>query len=143
MALARRHRKKYSASHHHTMNELNITPLLDLAFVLLVIFILTTAPPVNDMDITLPTAGARPKDSAAKANYVTVDNSGKIFLNAVEMNEDELLRTLVAFRKDDPDLNVIVRGDSRIAYQKIVGVLDVLISANISKVGLATEGAGK
>ena len=134
--------KKYSENKHHTLSELNITPLLDLAFVLLVIFILTTAPPVNDMDITLPTAGARPKDAASKANYVTVDNSGKIFLNAVEMNDDQLLRTLVEFRKEDPDLNVIVRGDSRIAYQKIVGVLDVLISANISKVGLATEGTG-
>ena len=135
--------KKYSENKHHTLSELNITPLLDLAFVLLVIFILTTAPPVNDMDITLPTAGARPKDADAKANYVTVDNSGKIFLNAVEMNDDQLLRTLVEFRKEDPDLNVIVRGDSRIAYQKIVGVLDVLISANISKVGLATEGTGR
>jgi biopolymer transport protein ExbD len=134
--------KKYSANKQHELTELNITPLLDLAFVLLVIFILTTAPPVNDMDITLPTAGARPKDSAAKANYVTVDNSGKIFLNAVEMTEDQLLTTLVQFRKDDPDLNVVVRGDSRIAYQKIVGVLDVLISANISKVGHATEGSG-
>ena len=134
--------KKYSANKQHELTELNITPLLDLAFVLLVIFILTTAPPVNDMDITLPTAGARPKDSAAKANYVTVDNTGKIFLNAVEMTEDQLLTTLVQFRKDDPDLNVVVRGDSRIAYQKIVGVLDVLISANISKVGLATEGSG-
>ncbi len=134
--------KKYSANKQHELTELNITPLLDLAFVLLVIFILTTAPPVNDMDITLPTAGARPKDSAAKTNYVTVDNSGKIFLNAVEMTEDQLLTTLVQFRKDDPDLNVVVRGDSRIAYQKIVGVLDVLISANISKVGLATEGSG-
>jgi biopolymer transport protein ExbD len=135
--------KKYSENKHHTLSELNITPLLDLAFVLLVIFILTTAPPVNDMDITLPTAGARPKDAASKANYVTVDNSGKIYLNAVEMNDDQLLRTLVEFRKEDPDLNVIVRGDSRIAYQKIVGVLDVLISANISKVGLATEGTGQ
>jgi biopolymer transport protein ExbD len=135
--------KKYSKNEHHTLSELNITPLLDLAFVLLVIFILTTAPPVNDMDITLPTAGARPKDSAAKANYVTVDNGGKVFLNAVEMNEDQLLRTLVEFRKEDPDLNVIVRGDSRIQYQKIIGVLDVLISANISKVGLATEGVGR
>jgi biopolymer transport protein ExbD len=133
--------KKYSENKHHTLSELNITPLLDLAFVLLVIFILTTAPPVNDMDITLPTAGARPKDAAS--NYVTVDNSGKIYLNAVEMNDDQLLRTLVEFRKEDPDLNVIVRGDSRIAYQKIVGVLDVLISANISKVGLATEGTGQ
>ncbi len=135
--------KKYSSNKHHELNELNITPLLDLAFVLLVIFILTTAPPVNDMDIALPTAGARPKDVAAKANYVTVDNGGKIFLNAVEMNEDQLLRTLVEFRKEDPDLNVVVRGDSRIQYQKIIGVLDVLISANISKVGLATEGVGQ
>lgn len=135
--------KKYSANKQHELTELNITPLLDLAFVLLVIFILTTAPPVNDMDISLPTAGARPKDAAAKANYVTVDNSGKIFLNAVEMNEDQLLTTLVQFRKDDPDLNVVVRGDSRIQYQKIIGVLDVLISANISKVGLATEGVGQ
>lgn len=134
--------KKYSANKHHELNELNITPLLDLAFVLLVIFILTTAPPVNDMDITLPTAGARPKDAAAKANYVTVDNTGKIFLNAVQMTEDQLLTTLVQFRKDDPDLNVVVRGDSRIQYQRIIGVLDVLISANISKVGLATEGVG-
>ena len=72
----------------------------------------------------------------------TTFNSGKIFLNAVEMTEEQLLTTLVQFRKDDPDLNVVVRGDSRIAYQKIVGVLDVLISANISKVGLATEGSG-
>lgn len=121
------------------MTELNITPLLDLAFVLLVIFIITTAPAVNDMNISLPTAASRPKDAAAKVNYITVDNIGKIFLNTVEMTEPELPRTLVEFRKQDPDLNVVVRGDSRIQYQKIVSVLDVLVSANVSKVGLATE----
>ena len=55
------------------------------------------------------------------------------------MTEDQLLRTLVEFRKQDPDLNVVVRGDSRIQYQKIIGVLDVLVSARIEKVGLATE----
>ncbi|NOS70820.1 MAG: biopolymer transporter ExbD [Verrucomicrobia bacterium] len=132
-------RKKFSASSHHTMSELNITPLLDLAFVLLVIFIITTAPAVNDLNISLPTAASRPKDAASKVNYITVDNAGKVFLNTVEMTEPELLRTLVEFRKADPDLNVVVRGDSRIQYQKIVGVLDVLVSANVSKVGLATE----
>ena len=70
-----------------------------------------------------------------------MDNAGKIYLNTVEMNEGELLRTLVEFRKVDPDLNVVVRGDSRIQYQKVIGVLDVLVSANVSKVGLATEAA--
>jgi len=131
--------KKYSTSKHHTLSELNITPLLDLAFVLLVIFIITTAPAVNDLNISLPTAASRPKDAPSKVNYITVDNAGKIYLNTVEMNEDNLLRTLVEFRKQDPDLNVVVRGDSRIQYQKVVGVLDVLVSANVSKVGLATE----
>jgi len=134
--------KKFSQGKHHTLTELNITPLLDLAFVLLVIFIITTAPPTNDMDISLPSATTRPKERPPKANYVTVDNSGKIYLNAVEMNEEGLLKHLVAFRKEDPDLNVVVRGDKRIQFQKIIAVLDILVSANVSKVGLATEGMG-
>src|SRR5262245_13320036 len=131
--------KKYSANKHHTLTELNITPLLDLAFVLLVIFIITTAPAVNDLNISLPSAASRPKEAPSKVNYITVDNAGKIYLNTVPMDEDLLLRTLVEFRKQDPDLNVVVRGDKRIQYQKVVGVLDVLVSANVSKVGLATE----
>jgi len=131
--------KKYSTSKHHTLTELNITPLLDLAFVLLVIFIVTTAPAVNDLNISLPSASSRPKEAPAKVNYITVDNAGKVYLNTYEMSEEELLKTLVDFRKQDPDLNVVVRGDSRIQYQKIVNVLDVLVSANVSKVGLATE----
>ena len=134
--------KKYSANKHHELNELNITPLLDLAFVLLVIFILTTAPPVTDMDIALPSAAnVNPKDAARKAQYVTINNLGKISLNAVEMTEDQLLTTLVQFRKEDPDLNVVLRADSAIDYQRVVNVLDVLIAANVAKVGLATESA--
>lgn len=135
--------KKYSANKHHTLTELNITPLLDLAFVLLVIFIITTAPPVNDINIALPTATNRPKEPPKSPNYVTVDNAGNIFLNAVPMNDDQLLRTLVEFRKQDPDINVVVRGDSRIQFQKIISVLDVLVSARIEKVGLATETVGR
>lgn len=133
--------KKFSRSKHHAMGELNITPLLDLAFVLLVIFIVTTTPAVNDLEIALPTASSRPKEAPPKVNYVTIDNSGKIYLNTAEVNEDVLLRTLVEFRKEDPDLNVVVRGDRRIQYDKIVAVLDILVSANVNKVGLATETA--
>jgi biopolymer transport protein ExbD len=112
--------------------------------VLLVIFIITTAPPVTDMDLSLPSASnVNPKDAARKANYVTINNQGKVFLNGVEMNEDLLLRTLVEFRKTDPDLNVVLRGDSSIDYQRVINVLDVLIAANIIKVGLATESVKK
>jgi len=131
--------KKYSVNKHHALSELNITPLLDLAFVLLVIFILTTAPPVNDMDITLPTAGDNPKDAARKAYYVEINNEGKIKLNNEPMDEEHLQRKLVEFRKENPDLNVVVRADAGIEFQKVVSVLDILISAKIAKFGLATE----
>lgn len=131
--------KKYSANKHHTLSELNITPLLDLAFVLLVIFILTTAPPVNDIDITLPTGVSNPKDAKPKVQYVSINNRGEIQLNNVHMNEEKLLTTLVQFRKDDTNLNVIVRADSNIEVQRLVTVLDVLISANVAKFGLATD----
>lgn len=132
--------KKYSHNKQHTLNELNITPLLDLCFVLLVIFILTTAPPVTDMDMALPSASnVNPKDAARKANYVSINNQGEVLLNNVKMNEDELLRTLIKFRTEDPDLNVVLRADSGIEYQRVINVLDVLIGANVTKVGLATE----
>ena len=132
--------KKYSKTKHHELNELNITPLLDLCFVLLVIFILTTAPPVNTMDVALPTAGDNPKDPTKKPYYVEINNEGKIRLNNEPMrNEDQLLDELVKFRKQSPDLNVVVRADTTLEVQRLVNVLDVLISANVDKFGLATE----
>jgi biopolymer transport protein ExbD len=69
--------KKCSKTAHHSLTELNITPLLDLAFVLLVIFIITTIPPVNDLDLKLPAAAKRLKDPPRKANYITVPAHGR------------------------------------------------------------------
>ncbi len=131
--------KKCSQSHHHALAELNITPLLDLAFVLLVIFIITTTPIVNDLDVNLPTASKRAKDPKPKVNYVTVESSGRMFLNREEVDLAALHEKLVALRLDDPDLNVVVRGDGHTKYQRIVGVMDALQQANVGKVNLATE----
>lgn len=135
--------KKCSHTGHTTLTELNITPLLDLAFVLLVIFIITTTPIVNDLDLTLPTASKRQKDPPRKANYVTVESSGKMYLNKKEVNLVELRETLVGLRVEDPDLSVIVRGDGKTKYRKIREVMDMLQQANVVKVDLATEPADK
>lgn len=135
--------KKCSHSHHETLTELNITPLLDLAFVLLVIFIITTTPIVNDLDLTLPTASKRQKDPPRKANYVTIEAGGKMFLNKKEVDLPELQQTMISLRTDDPDLNVIVRGDSKTKYKRIREVLDMLQQANVVKVDLATEPSDK
>ena len=132
--------KKCSKTAHHSLTELNITPLLDLAFVLLVIFIITTIPPVNDLDLKLPTAAKRLKDPPRKTNYITVQADGLMYLNKARLNSaSEMLQTLISLREDDPDLNVIVRGDSKTKYRQIRAVLDVCQQANVPKVDLATE----
>ena len=135
--------KKCSKSAHESLTQLNITPLLDLAFVLLVIFIITTIPPVNDLDLKLPSAAKRLKDPPRKANYITVQADGTVFLNKKQVEMVEMLQTLIGLRTDDPDLNVIVRGDSQTKYKQIRAVLDVCQQANLPKVDLATEPLNK
>jgi biopolymer transport protein ExbD len=132
--------KKCSRSVHHSLTELNITPLLDLAFVLLVIFIITTIPPVEDKDLKLPTAAKRLKDPPRKANYISVQSDGTLYLNKAKFaSAGEMLQTLIGLREDDPDLNIIVRGDSHTKYKDIRAVLDTCQQANVPKVDLATE----
>jgi biopolymer transport protein ExbD len=131
--------KKCSHSNHHSLTELNITPLLDLAFVLLVIFIITTTPIVNDLDLNLPSASHHPKDPPRKANYITVESDGKLWMNKKALDLVELQQTLVGLRMDDPDLSVIVRGDAKTKYKQIRAVLDVCQQANVAKVDLATD----
>ena len=131
--------KKTSRHSHGTMNELNITPLLDLVFVLLVIFIITTIPPVKDSDLKLPTASKHEKDPPRKANYISLQSDGKLSLNTLEISRDDLLPKLISLRTDDPDLNIIVRGDAKTKYKDIRAVLDLCQQANIVKVDLATE----
>src|SRR5262250_3181234 len=105
--------KKCSKSTHHSLTELNITPLLDLAFVLLVIFIITTTPIVNDLDLDLPKASSRPKDPKPKVTYITVQSAGNIFLNKEPVDLAALQDKLVAMRTEDPDLNVVLRGSGK------------------------------
>lgn len=136
--------KKISRSSHSTLNELNITPLLDLAFVLLVIFIITTAPSTNDIDINLPSAAQQPPQNQNKQdiNNVTVDAAGNIYFNAEPITLKKLEDEIIRFRKSNPDLSVVVRGDENVNYQKVVQVLDILTRANVTKIGLATDTAG-
>jgi biopolymer transport protein ExbD len=131
--------KKCSKTAHESLTELNITPLLDLAFVLLVIFIITTIPPVKDMDLKLPTAAKHQKDAPRKAFYVSVQANGELFLNQETLKIDDLLGKLINLRTDNPDLNVIVRGDAKTHYKLIRAVLDICQQANLAKVELATE----
>jgi len=135
--------KKCSKSAHETLTEMNITPLLDLAFVLLVIFIITTIPPVKDVQLKLPTATKHEKDPPKKANYIIVEANGNLWLNRQPIALPELQTALVGLRLADPDLNVLVRGDATTKYKQIRAVLDACQAANLPKVDLVTDPASK
>jgi len=134
--------KKCSRFAHRSLSELNITPLLDLAFVLLVIFILTTTPPVNDLEVKLPAARPHPKDPPHKVNFITLKTDGSVWLNQRAVNLSELQGMLVGLRGADPDLNLIVRGDAQMSYARIRAVLAACQQANVLQVDLATAPSG-
>jgi biopolymer transport protein ExbD len=132
--------KKTSRSHHSSLNELNITPLLDLAFVLLVIFIITTPQLTNELEINLPT----PTPPATNApppviNYLAIDAAGGVTLNQQPVAAAQLKSALVQLKKEQGDPNVVVRGVGDVEYQRIVTLLDALGQAEITRIGMATE----
>lgn len=134
--------KKISATHHSSLNELNITPLLDLAFVLLVIFIIATPQLSNDLEMNLPSpVKHQPTKPPPKLNYIVVETTGRITLNSQEIALPELKKTLFAMKADDPDTRVVVKGAGDVDYQHVISVLDLLQQAAITNVGLATETA--
>lgn len=132
--------KKTSQSHHSTLNELNITPLLDLVFVLLVIFIITTPQMMNNLEMTLPSGKPPPKTDQPKPkiNHIVVDAAGKTFLNDKMVTVPELRKELQDLKAQTPDLSVVVKGSDDVEYQNMINVLDVLQQLDITKIGLAT-----
>jgi biopolymer transport protein ExbD len=122
------------------MHELNITPLLDLVFVLLVIFIITTPQMMNNLQMTLPSPKPPPPTKEKpKINKINVAASGQITLNEQNVTVPELKADLKVMKTSDPDLKVVVQGADEADYQNMVSVLDVLQQLDITKVGLATE----
>jgi biopolymer transport protein ExbD len=132
--------KKTSQSHHSSLSELNITPLLDLVFVLLVIFIITTPQMMNNLEMTLPSGKPPPpQKEKPKINHIVVDAKGQTFLNNTAVTVPELKNKLQQLKAEDPGVSVVVKGADEVDYQNMINVLDVLQQLDITKVGLATE----
>jgi biopolymer transport protein ExbD len=133
--------KKTSQRGHSTMAELNITPLLDLVFVLLVIFIITTPQLMNNLEMNLPSGKPPVQDNKPKPkiNRIVLNAAGLITLNDEFVTVPQLKTKLAALKTANPDLAVVVKGADEVDYQHMVAVLDTLQTLDITKVGLATE----
>ena len=120
-------------------DDINISPMLDLAYVLLVIFIIMTTASVQGLKVNLPKASAAPSLAKPQTKAITVTNEGKIFLDTFPVTLSELEQRLAQIKAQTPEFPVVVRGDGLTQYQKIMDVLDLLGRLGISQVGLATK----
>ena len=120
-------------------DDINITPMLDLAYVLLVIFIIMTTAAVQGMKVNLPKASDQPSLSKPKTVAITITNDGKIFMDAIPVTMDELADRLRAKKAQIPDLPVVVRGDGATQYQNVINVLALLGQLDITQLGLVTQ----
>lgn len=122
-------------------DDINITPMLDLAYVLLVIFIIMTTATVQGMKVNLPKASAAPSLAQQTTKAITVTNEGRIFLDTFPVTMAELEQRLVQQKALTPEFPVVLRGDSQTQYQNVVDVLDLLVRIGITQVGMATKPA--
>jgi biopolymer transport protein ExbD len=124
----------------HTLTEINITPLLDLAFVLLIIFIITTPLMEKSVNLEVPTSGeANQSVDSSTVQTIGIDRDNVITFNDETVDLSTLESRLIALRAERPEAPVIVRPDKSLTVQQLVSVMDVLQRAKISKVGVATR----
>ena len=120
-------------------DEINITPMLDLAYVLLVIFIIMTTASVQGIKVNLPKASAAPALAKPKTKAVSITADGTIYIDTYPVTLPELENLLRQYKAQDPDLPVIIKADSTLQYQRVVDVLDLVGKLEITQLGLVTQ----
>jgi biopolymer transport protein ExbD len=124
----------------HTLAELNVTPLLDLCFVLLIIFMITTPLMENSIDLVVPSsATAKTQVDPSETQIIQIDRNDVLKLNGQVTNRSDLEAALTALKARDPQISVVVRPDRDLAIQKFIAVMDVLKRVGISRVGVMTR----
>ena len=132
--------KRFSDRHQlTTLSELNVTPLLDLAFVLLIIFMITTPLMENSSELVVPSSKQSGSAvSPSDVETISIDRNGAMKLNRVEVEEDALGAALIALKAGRPMVAVVVRAHKELPVQKLIDVMDALKLAGISKIGVVS-----
>ena len=133
--------RRYSQRQNFSsLSEINITPLLDLAFVLLIIFIITTPLLENSVTLAIPSSGAaNAAVDPAKVQTVSIDRGEVIKFNDEPIDAATLTARLAELKRANPDLAVVIRPDRELPVQKLIALMDAVQRAEITKVGIATK----
>jgi biopolymer transport protein ExbD len=137
--------RRYSQRHSlSTLSEINITPLLDLAFVLLIIFMITTPLLENSVNLVIPSSGASNAPvNPAQVQTISIDRQETIRFNNEPVDAQTLLVRLTELKRVNPDVAVVIRPDRELPVQKLIALMDTLQRAQITKVGVATKAEAK
>jgi biopolymer transport protein ExbD len=126
-------------SENKPYDDINITPMLDLAYVLLVIFIIMTTAAVQGVKVDLPKASAAQNLAQPKTKVIALTNQGQVLLDAVPVSLPELEHKLRDLKAITPDLPVILKGDRTVQCEKIMQVLDICGRVGINSIGLVSQ----
>jgi biopolymer transport protein ExbD len=127
-----------------SLSEINITPLLDLAFVLLIIFMITTPLLESSMSLIIPSSGeANPPVTSSQVQTISIDRNETIRLNNKLVDPGALTERLAEIKRANPEIAVVIRPDRDLPVQKLVTLMDALQRAQIMKVGIATKAQAK
>lgn len=122
-------------------DDINVTPMLDLAYVLLVIFIIMTTASVQGVKVKLPKAKMTASMAKSHLKAVTISEDGTMFLDAYPMTIEQLEQRLVELKRVNPSQSMVIKGDAHTQYLKIMQVLELMKKAEITDIGLVTSKA--
>lgn len=133
--------KRFSDRHQlATLSELNVTPLLDLAFVLLIIFMITTPLMEKSSSLIVPTAkGAEGAVEPSQVETISIDKDASVTLNQTPLTLDTLEPALEELKNSKPGLAVVIRAHKELSVQKLVDVMDTLKRVGITKIGVVSS----
>jgi biopolymer transport protein ExbD len=124
---------------HSAYDEINVTPLLDLAWTLLVVFIIAVTAAIQGIKVNLPKASEAPSLVKPKTKAVTIAADGQIYLDAFPVTMEELEVYMRQYRAADPTFPVVIKGDEKIYYGRVIEVLDLMQRLEITQIGLVTK----
>jgi biopolymer transport protein ExbD len=120
---------------------INVTPMLDLAYVLLVVFILMTTATIQGLNVSMPKPSNKPSTEHHEVRIIQIIPSGAVLLNGVGVTAQELETQLTALQSRDPQFSVAIKGDPTTQYNKVIAIIDLCNRLKVN-MGLVTSRIG-
>lgn len=125
--------------YRNTDVNISLTPMIDIMTVLLAVFMVTTPMLTTGIDLNLPRAGNSALTGNDHAIQISVDAAGRYYVGTTELTRDDVVKRVVAMRGENPDLTIMINGDTAADYGAVMAVMGKLKDAGFQRVGLRTE----